>query len=126
MKKLSRVLIILLLSVLLFALAGCNNEQTAPSQESKYEDTYQEPEESAEEFDAADVSLRSTPDSSCFSAVGYDSAHSVLVVEFRDSGAQYAYYDFPLSEWSDFSSADSLGSYFNSYIKGSYDCERLS
>ena len=76
-------------------------------------------------FDVEDVIMQSTPGSSCFSEIGYDSYGETLVVRFRDSGAVYTYLDFPADEWDKFSSADSLGSWFNKYIKGQYECERI-
>jgi hypothetical protein len=77
-------------------------------------------------FDVDEVTMQSTPESTCFSEVGYDSDWEVLVVRFRDSGSVYTYSDFPESEWNDFIAADSLGSWYNTYIKGQYDCERIS
>ena len=79
----------------------------------------------SDSFDPDDISLQSV-DSSCFSKVGYDASSETLVVMFRDSGKKYAYSNFPVEEWSKFISADSLGTYFNQYIKGNYDCEKLS
>ena len=77
-------------------------------------------------FDADAVAMQSTPDSTCFSEVGYDAEWEVLVVRFRDSGSVYTYSCFPVSEWDEFIAADSLGSWYNTYIKGQYDCERIS
>ncbi len=77
-------------------------------------------------FDVDDVTMQSTPKSSCFSEVGYDSDCEVLVVRFRDSGSVYTYSDFPEGEWNQFIAADSLGSWYNTYIKGQYECERIS
>ena len=76
-------------------------------------------------FDPRDVEQTSTPDSSCFSAVGYDSKHQTLVVTFRDSGVSYAYSDVPHSVWSELLDAPSMGSFYNSEIKGQYPSERL-
>lgn len=76
-------------------------------------------------FNWSSVSMQSTPESSCFSEIGYDSRHEVLVVTFRDSGASYAYYDVPDYVWDDLESAKSKGGYYNSDIKGYYDCEKL-
>jgi len=77
------------------------------------------------QFSVDDVQMQSTPDSSCFSEVGYDEEWNRLIVKFRDSGVVYMYYDFPVSKWKQFIAADSLGSWFNEYIKGYYDYERL-
>lgn len=77
-------------------------------------------------FDIDDVYMMSTPNSSCFSEIGYDSYNCILVVTFRDSGSTYLYFDFYDDDWYDFKSADSLGSYYNSYIKGYYDCSKYN
>ncbi|MGE4354368.1 MAG: KTSC domain-containing protein [Oscillospiraceae bacterium] len=77
-------------------------------------------------FDVDDVEMKSTPDSTCFSEVGYDSGWEVLVVKFRDSGSVYTYSDFPKSEWDEFIAADSLGRWYNTYIKDQYEYERIN
>ena len=64
-------------------------------------------------------------DSSCFSRVGYDSDREILKVQFRDSGVYYVYFDFPADEYRAFCGSESLGRYFNAYIKGEYEYERL-
>ena len=69
------------------------------------------------------VDMKSTPDSSCFSEIGYDDWTATLYVRFRDSGSFYSYEEF--YDWDSFRHADSLGSYYNSYIKGQYECHRL-
>ncbi|MBO7669839.1 MAG: KTSC domain-containing protein [Oscillospiraceae bacterium] len=76
-------------------------------------------------FDWSRVSMEDTPESSCFSEIGYDKKHEVLVVTFRDSGASYAYYGLPSSVWNELCNAKSKGGYYNSEIKGYYDCEKL-
>lgn len=70
------------------------------------------------------VDMVSTPDSSCFSSVGYD--NGTLYVTFRDSGSVYSYEDVPSYVYDELWSASSMGSYYNSSIKGYYDCHRLS
>jgi len=76
-------------------------------------------------FDLGSVDLIDTPDSSCFSEIGYDERNEVLVVVFRDSGAMYAYKDVPDSVWDDLFFASSMGGYYNENIKGQYDCEKI-
>ena len=71
------------------------------------------------------ISWNSTPDSTCFSSIGYDEDNNCLYVIFRETGAEYKYSDFTTSDWIDFTEADSLGSYFNKYIKGNYYCEKI-
>ncbi len=78
-----------------------------------------------EDFDDSNVTMVSTPESTCFSEVGYDEAENTLVVTFRDSGSTYAYYDVSSSVWSEFIAAESKGSYYNKKIKGNYDCEKI-
>ena len=70
------------------------------------------------------VSMVSTPNSSCFSSVGYD--NGTLYVTFRDSGAVYSYENVPSYVYDDLWSASSMGGYYNSSIKGYYECHRLS
>ena len=77
-------------------------------------------------FDLDDVDMLDTPNSTCFSQVGYDSFFDVLVVEFRDSGATYTYTDFSSDEWRSFINADSLGKYFNANIKDEYAYEKIA
>lgn len=72
------------------------------------------------------VTLHETPDSTCFSAVGYDSAGQVLFVQFRESGAIYSYDDVPALVYSDLMNAESMGGYYNGYIKGHYTAHRLT
>lgn len=76
-------------------------------------------------FSVSAVSMSATPNSSCFSEVGYDADFDVLVVVFRESGSKYTYSNFPQSAWDEFIAASSLGSHYNKCIKGLYDCERI-
>lgn len=73
----------------------------------------------------ADIELQSTPGSSCFSHVGYDEEHEVLVVQFRDSGSKYSYSDFSPDDWDSFINAASLGKHYNSFIKGQFPSDRI-
>ena len=77
------------------------------------------------DFNVDDVKMQSTPGSSCFSEIGYDSYWEILVVQFRDNGSVYSYLDFPIDKWDKFISADSLGSWYNKYIKGQYEYEKI-
>ena len=76
-------------------------------------------------FDYSGFTVVETPSSDCFSEIAYNSRRHILVVTFRDSGATYAYYDVPASVWSELRDAYSKGGYYNSDIKGHYDCEKL-
>lgn len=75
-------------------------------------------------YESATKWVYNTPDSTCFSRVGYDSRNNVLIVVFRDSGAEYHYYDVPEDVWESFYDSASLGKYFNREIKGNYEYEK--
>ncbi len=75
-------------------------------------------------FSIWDVDMIDTPDSSCFSQIGYSSEYEILVVTFRDSETTYLYLDVPEEEWDSFRTAKSLGGYFNRNIKGYYTCNK--
>ena len=75
-------------------------------------------------FSIEDVEMIATPDSSCFSEVGYSEAFETLVVTFRGSGKTYCYTSFTPADWTAFRAADSLGSYYNKNIKGNFPCEK--
>ena len=78
-----------------------------------------------EGFDWGQVSMQNTPESSCFSKIGYSANNEILVVTFRDKGTSYAYYEVPQSIWEKLCQAESKGSYYNKEIKGQYYCEKL-
>ena len=75
-------------------------------------------------FSVDDVAMTATPNSSCFSKIGYSEAFETLVVTFRGSGKTYCYTNFTAADWAAFQAADSLGSYYNAHIKGNYPCEK--
>ncbi|MEL6458638.1 MAG: KTSC domain-containing protein [Cyanobacteria bacterium J06636_27] len=58
------------------------------------------------------------------SAVGYDSENEVLQIEFN-SGAVYQYSDIDEDTFEDLYSSDAIGRYYNQYIKGKYQSERI-
>jgi KTSC domain len=64
-------------------------------------------------------------ESSVIRSVGYDVAASVLEIEFVASRSVYAYYDVPLSVYEELLSADSMGVYFNDFIKDLYACQQV-
>ena len=138
-----RPLALLLAAALLFALCACGAQPDALTQPQTTEPTTAAPtsavpttretttepaaEPTAAEpaaFSPDDVVMTKTPNSSCFSAVGYSEAFETLVVRFRSSGQRYCYFDVPASVWAAFRAADSLGRYYNTKIKGSYTCEK--
>ena len=134
--------VFLLLSLcFLIALCACGSAETnqasapvtqAPSAtqpttamtttEPTTEPTTQEPTTAA--FSLSDVPLTATPNSSCFSKIGYSEAHETLVLVFR-SGGTYLYTGVPVSVWNAFCASDSLGRYFNTKIKGVYPSEKV-
>lgn len=63
--------------------------------------------------------------SSVIRSVGFDAAASILEVEFVASGSVYAYYDVPLSVYEELLVADSMGGYFNEFIKDLYACQAI-
>lgn len=70
------------------------------------------------------VSMVPTPNSSCFSSVGYNDG--TLYVTFRDSGSVYSYEDIPGYVYDELWDASSMGGYYNDCIKGCYTCRKLS
>lgn len=107
-----------------------SNEQTpdqSPATDAGYDEseyTYDVPEYDYSTPDPDDY-LESTPRSSCFSAVGYDWDNEILYVQFRDSGSIYSY-EVPSDVYDELIGADSMGRYYNSYIKGVYSSSRIS
>jgi hypothetical protein len=63
-------------------------------------------------------------ESRCVANVNYDLEERVLTIVFQHRGT-YVYKDFPLDEFTDFSSAGSQGKYFNLYIRDRYPYERV-
>ncbi|MPZ99124.1 MAG: KTSC domain-containing protein [Dehalococcoidia bacterium] len=67
---------------------------------------------------------RTSVESSSIASVGYDATQRVLEVEFRDSGDVYQYLDVPAAIHEALLSADSLGRFLNSSIKGVFGYRR--
>ena len=63
-------------------------------------------------------------DSSVLRAVRYLEEQGLLDLEFR-SGAIYRYFEFPAHQYGNLLSADSHGQYFNQYILGRFDEEKM-
>lgn len=82
------------------------------------------PQDTLTVYESATKWVYNTPESTCFSRVGYDSRNQVLIVVFRDSGAEYHYFDVPEDVWESFYDSESLGRYFNANIKGYYEYEK--
>jgi len=66
---------------------------------------------------------RNVVSSSTIASVGYDERRKLLEIEFT-SGAVYRYADVSREVHAGLMSADSLGFFFNSYIKGKYRYSR--
>ena len=58
------------------------------------------------------------------SAIGYDSDNEVLQIEFN-SGEVYQYSDIDEDTWEDLYSSNAVGKYYNQYIKGRYQSQRI-
>lgn len=84
-----------------------------------------EPEERIEDDWIPEFDFITTPDSSAFSRIGYCEELWELMLTFRTTG-DYVYYAVPPEEWEGLVNADSRGGYFQQYIKGNYDYERLA
>ena len=65
-----------------------------------------------------------TPESTAFTRIEYHHFYSELMVQFRNSGAWYIYYDVEPEVWDRFKHAESKGGFFNEFIKGYYEYER--
>lgn len=117
-----RALIILFAVVLLFS--GCSAEAPSGTVEASVRTTSQGTPIS-DDAPFKKIDRIKTPDSTCFSEIGYDSGTGDLLVTFRESGVSYIYGEIPSEVWEDLKSASSMGSYYNKEIKGSYDCVRL-
>jgi uncharacterized protein YxeA len=117
MKKLFALLLVI---CLLISITACDDSSYSDSS-SDYNSEESSYSESEDVNNSSDIPLQSV-DSSCFSQVGY--RNGTLVVVFHDSGP-YQYTNIPESLYYDFINADSLGGFYNDYIKGQYPCDRL-
>ena len=126
---------ILLLAALLFSLCACGAQPEPALTQPQTTEATTAPTTTATTttgpttteppvFSVDDVAMTATPNSSCFSKIGYSVAFETLVVTFRGSGQTYCYTNFTAADWAAFRSADSLGSYYNTHIKGNYPCEK--
>lgn len=65
-------------------------------------------------------------DSSALQEAGYSWLWQALAVRFVSSPERvYVYKDVPEQVYLELIAADSAGGYYNAYIKGSYECEKL-
>ena len=63
-------------------------------------------------------------DSSAIAAIGYNAADEVLCVRFR-SGREHEYWSVPPDVYQALLTANSIGRYFNAYIKDCYHERRV-
>jgi KTSC domain len=63
--------------------------------------------------------------SSSIAAIGYERPHRLLLVQYRDSGETYVYFDVPPRVFAALQRAESKGRFVNAEIKGHYHYERL-
>lgn len=61
-----------------------------------------------------------TSSSSLVNGAWYDDSNNYMVINLN--GTYYHYCGLPINIWKDFGSASSFGTYYNSNIKGNYDC----
>lgn len=64
-------------------------------------------------------------DSSAILSVGYSDAHRILEVEFTN-GYVHRYLEVPAGEYDLMLKADSIGRYFNCFVKGKYEAQAVS
>ena len=76
----------------------------------------------ATQVDVADSRFEylDTSRSSFVQGAWYDSSNEYMIINL--SGTNYHYCGMPSSVWQEFKSASSFGTYYNSDIKGNFDC----
>lgn len=128
MKNTAAALIASLLAALIVFFGGCGAPAQATVESIQVEEAIETPQieadQSAEDFDYTSVPMESV-DSTCFSEIGYDEDHEILLVRFLESDSLYEYYDVPEDVYEDLLNADSPGGYYNDNIKGYYDYDQL-
>jgi len=66
------------------------------------------------------VMQRQSVQSSALNSAGYDPSSKILELEFRESGGVWQYFGFSNASFKKFMSAESLGNFFVTQIKGKY------
>lgn len=121
-----RALLLLLCLTALLQLVGCAVPVQAKLPAETAAPKISAPPATKRAFDGSGLVWQATPGSSCFSEIAYDAEFDVLAVIFRSNTTRvYLYYDFSAEDWTAFSSADSLGSYYNKNIKGQFSGDRI-
>jgi len=123
---------LLLIVIPIVLLTGCysqtqlsSNDSAKTEEQNKEQQIYQnfvnikyrdDPVDIANErFEALDTSK-----SSVVRGAWYDVDNNYMVINLN--GTYYHYCGMPIIAWTSLKSADSFGSHYNKYIKGSYDC----
>ena len=70
------------------------------------------------------MSARHQVESSSIASVGYSRAQEQLEIEFQ-SGSLYCYFEVPQAVYEDLRGAESVGRYFNAYVRPHYSYARL-
>lgn len=124
---LSPLVSIVIVLLLTLSLSACRTaKQDAAVLAAIEEDAYSERNALSIEDDKPSAEMMDTPNSTCFSAIGYDEYQETLYVQFRDSGSIYAYDGVPQDVYDELSVSVSMGSYYNEHIKENYTSHRLS
>ena len=64
--------------------------------------------------------------SSAIYSASYNSGTEIMTVVFRsNTSIKYFLYDFPLTEWNNFSTAESMGRYYQYNIRGRYEGDKV-
>ena len=64
-------------------------------------------------------------ESSNIGSIGYDPDNAILVINFKNGGATYEYYDVPQHVFDELLAAESKGRYANSNIYKAYRQQRV-
>lgn len=118
-------IILCLFSVAVLLLSGCSSVEESTGEVYAERSVTSAGTPISEETSYKYIDRISTPDSSCFSEIGYDANSGTLLVTFRDSDVSYIYDEVPQRVWNALVDADSMGTYYNKNIKGNYDSSRL-
>ena len=129
MKKITiyKTIFVILISLL---FTGCNSQPAI--KEKDYESTSQEIKRASKvvrvkyrntSVDRASGDFEYLPTSSSFvNGAWYDQSNKYMIIKLMDT--YYHYCGLPTTTWSSFKKASSFGTYYNSYIKGNYDCRQ--
>jgi hypothetical protein len=70
------------------------------------------------------ISVHKPKDSSVIKIVGWDSQDKTLIVQFKSLTA-WAYYNVSEKIYQDFIESDSMGYFFNKFIRNNYDSQKI-